>query len=404
MKCEDIKPRRKTLVVCCAYPAFSGSGSQIRAAALVHMLAAREDVFLAVIGGAGSGINSCAQEMASICSKILFINPVPDCNQPGLSVQYPVDEKHLRVSCTRANIGNVVRDFYNQNALELLFLFRIEAYLSLHGELGYYTHKYMDLDELYSGNHSVISDLKIKNGLLFQVDARRHVMLKSVEKSIIALFDKVFVSSELEAAEINGHTACDNVHVLPNTYPRRAYQARRPAVSPLEILFVGSFFYYPNEDAVLYFCRDIFPLLRQPLGDSVVFRVIGFSMPESFQGIENQPGVCLMGYQKDLHDYYSRAALAVVPLRAGTGTRMKILESMAYGCPVVSTSIGARGLKVTHGKNILIADEPEAFANSCMSLLESPGLAASISEKGLLLQRKHYSPEVLLRHYDGLRD
>jgi glycosyltransferase involved in cell wall biosynthesis len=153
-------------------------------------------------------------------------------------------------------------------------------------------------------------------------------------------------------------------------------------------------------DAVLYFCREIFPLIRQKMGDRVVFRIVGISSPPEILALAENTGVQVMGYQENLEPFYASASLVVVPLRAGAGTRVKILEAFAYGRPVVSTTIGAAGLKVTDGENILLADSTEGFAQACVKVLETSELAERLVEGGRKLHRELYSAEALLRIYD----
>jgi glycosyltransferase involved in cell wall biosynthesis len=152
-------------------------------------------------------------------------------------------------------------------------------------------------------------------------------------------------------------------------------------------------------DAVLYFCREILPLIRKVKGGGVLFRVIGMGGKKGLEPVMGQPGVELMGYQKDLEPFYARAALVAVPLRAGTGTRLKILEAFGLGRVVVSTSTGAQGLDVIDRKHILLADEPEAFARACMEVMEDAGLAGRICAEARGLVREQYSEEALARCY-----
>jgi len=391
------QPRRRTLVVCGHYPSFAGSGALIRAAGLMHMLAAREEVYLVVIDPDAHINLPASHEMATICKNILHINVVKE----DVNMQQISDNTISQLNCSRKQIAEVIWKYYQYHQLQLLFVFRLEVYFYLQREISQYPLKYLDLDELGSRKHQIIAGLQSKNGVP-ALDARQQQLLRMMEKKIIPSFDKVFVSSEREANEVINLTACNNVHVLPNTYPLRTPYPYQPAVTPREILFVGSFFYYPNEDAVLYFCHDILPLLRQRLGSDVIFRVVGYSMPASFKSLAGQAGVQLLGYQEDIASLYARATLTVVPLRAGTGTRLKILESFAYHCPVVSTSIGASGLQATHDKHLLIADEVESFAQACYSILASNDLAERLREQAGCLHEQHYSPSALLRCYDQI--
>jgi glycosyltransferase involved in cell wall biosynthesis len=221
-----------------------------------------------------------------------------------------------------------------------------------------------------------------------------------LEKTLVHRFDHVFVASETEAREVRRHTAFQHPSVLPNIRPLKWAPMPPPVAGPREILFVGVLSYSPNQDGVLWFCREVLPLLQQKPCDSVLFRIVGFGDTSGLDPIRDLRGVDLSGYQADLAPFYARAAMAVVPLRAGSGTRLKILEAFAYGRPVVSTTIGAEGLAVTHLQDILLADTAETFAQACRSLIDQPDLVSRITHSASRLCRELYSEEALLRAYD----
>jgi glycosyltransferase involved in cell wall biosynthesis len=223
--------------------------------------------------------------------------------------------------------------------------------------------------------------------------------MRLMEKVLIPKFDRVFVSSEYEAQEVSRLTGYAHAEVLPNIYSRAIAPVPGQSASRREIFFVGHLAYLPNSDAVVYFCREILPLVRAAKGEGVIFRVVGAGTSPALESVRNLPGVAIMGFQESLEPFYARAALVAVPLRAGTGTRLKILEAFTHGRPVVSTTIGAQGLEVTHGENILLADEPEAFARACIDLMEQPELAARLCKGGADLLRSHYTQDALRRGY-----
>ena len=250
--------RKRTLVISYLYPSSSGSGVQIRAAALVQMLAVHEDVYLLVINRYDTVLDPVAvREMEKICQKILYVN------------------------CQSGQSAATIKRFYDENKLNTLFIFRIETYFLMKSGLDSYPTKYLDLDELSSRRNDLIADLKSKTSAVSNDLAANHnkSILQLIEKKIIPLFNKVFVSSELEANEVCKLTGSNNIYVLPNVLPSRILNPRQPAIDPQEILFVGSFFYYPNEDAIHYFCRDIFPLIRENLGDQLFFVLSALRVP-----------------------------------------------------------------------------------------------------------------------------
>jgi glycosyltransferase involved in cell wall biosynthesis len=124
------------------------------------------------------------------------------------------------------------------------------------------------------------------------------------------------------------------------------------------------------------------------------------------QAYGSRPGVTVTGGVPDVRPYYKRAWLQMVPLRIGGGTRLKIVESLAIGTPVVSTTIGAQGLELKHGENILLADTPDSFANEISRALTDPELLQRIEGNGITTATDRFSwPAIgarLAHHYDTL--
>ena len=175
------------------------------------------------------------------------------------------------------------------------------------------------------------------------------------------------------------------------------YFAPTPGTAvPSTIVFSGSMDWMPNEDGVLWFVADILPSIRRHLPEAT-FWIVGRNPSAAVQKLETHDGVHVTGTVEDIRPYLSRAAVYVVPLRSGSGTRLKIFEAMAAGKAVVSTSIGAEGLPVDHGSNILLADEPEAFAESVVTLLSEPGTAQRLEQNARHLVETQYGWEAVTR-------
>ncbi|MBN1202703.1 MAG: glycosyltransferase [Anaerolineae bacterium] len=148
-------------------------------------------------------------------------------------------------------------------------------------------------------------------------------------------------------------------------------------------VYMGDYKYFPNTDAVLYFVEMILPLVRAVRPD---FRLLllGKDPPPALQAFSAQPdsGVAVTGLVDDTRPYLQRSALFVCPLRSGSGTRFKLLESLACGCPVVSTSIGCEGLNAVDGRQMLIRDTPRLFADAILHILNDPALGHQIGQQG----------------------
>jgi glycosyltransferase involved in cell wall biosynthesis len=179
--------------------------------------------------------------------------------------------------------------------------------------------------------------------------------------------------------------------VIPNAADVDYYQPR-PADPPPDgrtLVFFGGLPYAPNADGVIYFVQKIWPRVAQAHPEAR-FKIIGGSPPRSLQLLAG-PRVELTGFVPDLRPHLAEAAAVVVPLRLGGGTRLKIVEAMAMGKAIVSTPLGAEGIDAVPGRDLLIEDRPEAFADAVNRLLGDPELAARISQSARRLAVQRYS-------------
>lgn len=214
------------------------------------------------------------------------------------------------------------------------------------------------------------------------------VAMRRWEPRYAERFDRCTTVSEADKRLLKKANPCLRVDVIPNGVDIQKYQPLpRESVSP-SLLFIGNMEYPPCVDAVLYFWREIFPLIRRTIG-AAEFWIAGRSpRPEILR--LNGDGVHVTGRVDDVVPYYRQSAVCVVPLRAGGGTRLKILEAMALGRPVVSTTIGCEGLDVVDGEHLLIADTPKQFAEKTLRLLTDRQLYQFISAKGRQLVETRY--------------
>ena len=180
------------------------------------------------------------------------------------------------------------------------------------------------------------------------------------------------------------------VEVIPNGVDVKKYQPL-PLPSkniPPSLLYLGNMGYPPNVDAALYFCEEILPLIRQKSNDAE-FWVVGRDPSPEVLALDGE-NVHVTGRVDDVIPYYQKSAICVVSLRAGGGTRLKILEAMALGRPVISTSIGCEGLDVLDGEHLLIADTPAQFAEKTTLLLHDIELYQHLSTNGRKLVENYY--------------
>ncbi|HEX8190569.1 MAG TPA: glycosyltransferase family 4 protein, partial [Pyrinomonadaceae bacterium] len=175
--------------------------------------------------------------------------------------------------------------------------------------------------------------------------------------------------------------------------------APRPGGPPFErrehLLFVGNFRHRPNADGVRFFAEEVLPLVRQEL-PGVELLLVGDGAPADFSSREAE-GVRLLGYVPDVEPLFGRARVFVAPLRFGAGAKGKIGEALAHAVPVVTTTVGAEGMHLRDGEEVLVADSPAQFAGAVVRLYRDPGLWRRLSENGLAHVGRHFSPRVVGR-------
>ena len=157
------------------------------------------------------------------------------------------------------------------------------------------------------------------------------------------------------------------------------------------LIFVGGFLHDPNVDAILYFCENILPLIRQKKPE-VTLNIVGSNPPPSILGLANDH-ITVTGYVPETTSYLHSSHVSVAPLRFGAGMKGKIGEAMAHGVPVVSTTIGVQGMGLTHGENVIVADSPQTFCDAVIELIDNHDLHAGVRREAVRLIEEKYTAE-----------
>jgi glycosyltransferase involved in cell wall biosynthesis len=228
----------------------------------------------------------------------------------------------------------------------------------------------MDLDEDDGRLYTALADLA---GRTAGPEARRWNLLEaSAFRKLLAdsaaAFDRLWVSSTADAASLRLLAKPVETRLAPNAAP--AIGPPRHRDDGRTLLFVGSLGYAPNQDAMAWFLSAIWPRLSRR-GD-LRLRIVGPNAPPALQRLGRRRGVEMPGRVPDLAPYYAEATLSIAPIRVGAGTRIKLLESSAYGVPIVSTRVAAEGLGMRDGCHLWLADTAEAFGRAVEDALDHP--------------------------------
>lgn len=201
----------------------------------------------------------------------------------------------------------------------------------------------------------------------------------------------VLCCSQLDSREVQRLCPTTLVQVAPNVVDVDSYQPERSLEQASVVLYQGGMDWFPNRDAVEFFVNEIFPIIRREV-PGLRFVIAGRSpTPEFRRRFAPFSDVEFTGTLPDLRPVIARAAVCVVPLRIGSGTRLKILEAAAMGKAVVSTALGAEGLEFRHGEEILLAEDPRGFAKSTALLLNRPDLRRALGEAARKRVEQSYS-------------
>ena len=201
------------------------------------------------------------------------------------------------------------------------------------------------------------------------------------ERVLSPKFDAVTCTSAIDAAVFQRHCAADTIEIIPNGVDVTHYQPDFTSEATAHLIYIGSMDWYPNEDAVAFFADEVLPGIQDKVPD-VQFSIVGGNPSTRVQRLAEREGVVVTGRVPEIKPYFAEATVFVVPLRIGSGTRLKILEALAMGKAVVSTSVGAEGLDLKDGEEIFIADEPTTFADAVTRLLTDASLRRRIGENG----------------------
>jgi glycosyltransferase involved in cell wall biosynthesis len=202
-------------------------------------------------------------------------------------------------------------------------------------------------------------------------------------------FDGVMFTSASDVDRARAHAPGLRARLIPNAVDVHSFRPDGAPVDGDTVLFFGTLKYFPNYDGVLFFLREIWPLLAMSHPRARV-KVVGADPPQEVLALQG-PRVEFTGLVEDVRSHIATAAVSVVPLRIGGGTRLKILEAMAMARPIVTTSLGVEGIRAQPGRDLLVADTPADFAAAVGQILDNPALAGRLGCSARSLVEADYS-------------
>jgi glycosyltransferase involved in cell wall biosynthesis len=224
--------------------------------------------------------------------------------------------------------------------------------------------------------------------------------LKRNERNAWSRADACAVTSDRELAIVLRYAPQTPAAVIPNAVDLDYFHPAPVDTRQDTIVFTGLMNYRPNVDAAAYFVRDILPRIQERRPQAR-FLGVGQGVADELQALESDT-VHFTGWVDDIRPHLWDAAAVVVPLRMGSGTRLKVLDALACGKGIVATTLGVEGIDVQDGEHLLLADEPAAFADRVVRLLEHPSLATAVGARGRALVESRYCWATAARQLDDL--
>jgi sugar transferase (PEP-CTERM/EpsH1 system associated) len=212
----------------------------------------------------------------------------------------------------------------------------------------------------------------------------------AAERRYLRLADHVLAVSENDRGNFAQFLDPSRITVIPTGVDTEFFQPTPEEEAPNSLVFTGSMDWLPNEDGIIFFAEQVLPLIREQF-PAVPVTVVGRKPSRKLREVAERTQLQLTGWVDDIRPFLARGSVCIVPLRIGGGTRLKIFEAMAMAKAVVSTTVGAEGLPIAHGENIVIADAPQDFANSVARLFQNADLRKRLGFAARKLVEENYS-------------
>jgi len=263
----------------------------------------------------------------------------------------------------------------------------------------YPIYKILDMTDAQSLNY--LRSISYSKDTWFLVSRFERTLVHRYEQAIWKFFDKNYVVSPLDCNYLKKFNNNMNIDVLQNGVDTEKYTFKLNDHSNKKICFIGNMRTFPNSDAVVWFCNEIFSLIKEKIPD-IEFYIIGTEPKKCVRDLAKKKGVYVTGEVNNINEYIWNSAVSVAPMRAGAGIQNKILESMALGTPVVTTSVGLEGLECKPDRDLLVADSPQDFAEQVIRLIQDKELRMQISKNARKLIEEKYTWNKTLKKLDEI--
>lgn len=367
-------------------PSLTGNGLAMRAARTLFAFSRRYRVTLLVLARYGSPAGfSVPSDLGAVCESA-FVVPIFARKQSG---GLPGERK--------------VRHALADEHFDIVHIFRLDTVRHAKRWIpGVVSEFWLDLDDVESVTHRGIAELHRKLG--DEQNAAIEFGLASLnelaEIDALRTFDRVFLASPLDIERLPLFGPA-RMEVLPNVLPIPGPIQVGSETGPFTFLFVGTLGYFPNWEGISWLIRDVWPIVCQRANRPVEFHIVGNGASRELNWCAMEPGVRLIGPVENVKGAYENANAIVVPLRAGGGTRIKVIEAFGFCRPVITTSIGVEGIDAIPDREVIVADDADSFADGMLRLIDDARLRDILVSNAYQLALDRYTEnqlEAIVQH------
>jgi polysaccharide biosynthesis protein PslH len=374
------------------FPYPSNNGSKLRIYNLLRGLAKHHDVTLLSFADQFDG-SPDAPEIQSLCSEV-----------------HVVPWREFNPQSWRARLGflslkprSIVDTFSAEMATKITqLLFRCDYDLVIASQLSMaaYHPYFKKVPSLFEEVEIGLSFSDVPRSSNFKKRVRYAFTWFKLRKYLLRLLDSfqactVVSEQERQLLVHNFPRQKSKIKIIPNCVQVNGYKSQQSILVPNQLIFSGSFRYHVNYEAMLWFVHEVYPQVLEQIPNAHLI-ITGDHANLSFP---SAPNITLTGYVDDIKTLIASSWISVAPLLSGGGTRLKILEAMSVGTPVVSTSKGAEGLDATIGEHLLVADEPRVFADYVVKILKDKNLHDKIAANAYKFVKETYDWEAIMPHF-----
>lgn len=391
----------KLLFVTPVPPCITGPGISIRAYNNLKALAIEYEIDLLIINISSLKKTALDPEVQELCHDIIIhtIKTIEYFFRKSISIIFWTNKPSELLFLTAKRVREIDQSIFKTH-YDMIHVFRIYMVPYVQDVLAINSRRYLqlDMDDIESITRRRLGKLYEING---ELRASRRMereadQYEEMERSVLPIFDQICLCSEIDKHKIIEKYKYYHIKVVPNIISIPNPKEIECKSTPFNFLFVGLLQYYPNRDAIIYFCNKIIPIIKKNATGKFSLKVVGMDAPAKFAYyLSKFPEVELIGAVVDTGPIYECSNAVVIPVRAGGGTRIKALEAFAYRKPVITTSIGIEGIPAAHEQHVLIGNTAEDFARQCVRVMLDSNLARNLAENSFALVKSSYTFELI---------